>query len=60
MYRRLSLFRKNIFPFSSGSPFAYDNASDVTFRHIFSAKFAAIFPSPRKQGDEATNPITEY
>jgi len=62
MYGRLSFFRTNIFRFSHVKAFGYDNRDNdpnegtVTFW----AKCGTISPSPRKQGDEPTNPITGY
>jgi len=45
--RRLSLFRKNIFPFSYVAPFGYDkSANEGTIK--FLAKFGAISSSPWK------------
>jgi len=56
---RLSLFWRNIIPFSYVEPFSNDNsANGGTIK--FLTKFGEIFPSLRKLGDEAKNPITGY
>jgi len=50
---------KEYFPFSHVEPFGYDNTPNKgTVTYL--AKFKAIFPSPRKYGGKATNPVTEY
>ena len=56
---RLSLFRKNIFPFSYIVPFVYDKSANEGTINFW--QNLGQFPHlPQKEGDETTNPSTGY